>query len=53
MISSKRQSGMGPNAIADSEINAFFQKHKITPEPWQLKAIDRLDQLALESAKEK
>lgn len=53
MMANKRQIGMAANPIADSEINAFFQKHHIQPEAWQLKAIDRLDQLALESTKEK
>lgn len=47
MMTKKRQSGMGPNPIADSEIVAFFKKHRITPEPWQLQAIDLLDQLSL------
>ena len=40
----------GPSAIPESEIRAYFKNRGITPDPWELDIIERLDSIALELA---
>jgi hypothetical protein len=42
----------GAVAIPETEIRAYFQNREIVPTPWELSVIERLDNAALEVAKQ-
>lgn len=49
ILNGKRQSGMaGPSPIPESEIGWFFRNRGITPQGWEIDAIDALDRVATE-----
>lgn len=49
-LNAKRGGGMeGPAPILESEIRAFFKNRRITPQTWQLDALQVLDSIARES----
>jgi hypothetical protein len=47
-----RQSGMGANAITETEIAAFFSNRGMTPLPWEVEALARLDAVAVDAFKD-
>lgn len=48
-LDAKRQSGMSINALSWSDIRAYFSLKGITPSPWELRALTRLDDAFLVS----
>jgi hypothetical protein len=47
-LNGKRQSGMAANAIPFSEYKSFFEIEGVTPEHWEVAALERLDAIAME-----
>jgi hypothetical protein len=49
----RRRGGFGPELVAWESMESYFRLMRITPEPWQISVIDRLDRVWFESQQEK
>lgn len=47
-LSGRRQSGMGPAPISWPQMEAFFRCQSVTPDDWEMRALELLDNTWLE-----
>jgi hypothetical protein len=49
-LNSTRPVGFGTSAISETELQAFFNNRKITPTPWEIDMLVRMDRTMREAA---
>lgn len=52
-LRAKRGGGMGPGPITHTEMQAYFSLMRVTPSPTDIRTINRLDVIALNSTEKK